>query len=276
MFLDSTRAVADKLLRDVRRVTFGISLAVQILFLAYYGWSIYNSIDSLPFLIIYSCLALVAIVSFINFLVVHKKKEKKNKVFNRILRIAKYIINGVTLGLNAYQLFTATAHTDLQIILLGISGIFWLVNIVVEILRAAVEYYFQLFEAAIRTDFAVVENTVNKVKELSEVVEKSKEVKGNFFEFIDKPLEAIANKITNKPPKKPTVQTEVAPTAAEKTVQQLTEQLKEDKKEQKKQKRAARKQRSHERAQEEKQQIKEHWQTIVNAVKEKMKRKKKK
>ena len=277
MFLDSTRAVADKLLRDIRRVTFGISLAVQILFLAYYGWSIYNSIDSLPFLIVYSCLALVAIVSFINFLVVHKKKEKKNKVFNRILRISKYIINGVTLGLNAYQLFTATARTDLQIILLGISGIFWLVNIVVEILRAAVEYYFELFRVALKTDFVVVEKTVNKVKELTEKVEELKNhPKGNFWKTVDAPFEALANKLANKQEKQPTVQTEVAPTTAETTVQKLTDEYLENNEEEKQKKREENQQSDNEMVAEEKKQIKEHWQTIVNAVKEKMKPKKKK
>ena len=278
MILASTRAVADKLLRDVRRVTFGISLSVQILFLAYYGWSIYNSIDSLPFLIVYSCLALVAIVSFINFLVVHKSKEKKNKVFNRILRILKYIINGVTLGLNAYQLFSADTSSDLQIILLGISGIFWLVNIVVEILRAAVEYYVELLMVAFKTDFAPIENAINKIKDLSNKIEDLKNVKGNFWKGLDAPFEALANKLTKKqePAPAPAVQTEVAPTAAEKTVQELTNAFVGNHEDEKKNKREARRQRNNEMAEDEKKQIKEHWQTIVNAVKEKFKFKKKK
>ena len=277
IFAGRTRAVADKLLRDIRKVAFWISLSVQILFLAYYGWSIYNSIDSLPFLIVYSCLALVAIVSFINFLVVHKSKEKKNKVFNRILRISKYIINGVTLGLNAYQLFSADTSSDLQIILLGISGIFWLVNIVVEIIRGAIEYYIELFMVAFKADFAVVENGLNKIKELTAKVEELKNhPKGNFWKAVDAPFEALANKLANKQEQQPTVQTEVAPTAAETTVKKLTDEYLENNEEEKRKKREENQQSDNEMVAEEKKQIKEHWQTIVNAVKEKLRFKKKK
>ena len=246
IFAGRTRAVADKLLRDIRKVAFWISLSVQILFLAYYGWSIYNSIDSLPFLIIYSCLALVAIGIFVNFFIEQKHKEKKYKIASRILRIAKYIINGVTIGLNAYQLFSADARSDLQIILLGISALSWVANILIEIIRAAVEKYFELFSIAIEKDFALLL--------------KGTQAKGNFFELIGKPIGAIANKISGQ-------EAEIAPAEAE--VAELTRAYEEQHKEENKQT-------SNERAENGKKQIKEHWQTIVNAVKEKMKRKKKK
>ena len=276
MILGSTRAVADKLLRDIRRIAFGVSLGVQILFLAYYGWSIYSNIESLPFLIIYASLAVVAIVSFINFLVISKHKEKKNKKFNRFLRVLKYIINGAMLAVNAYQLFKY-ARTDLQIILLGLSGIFWLANIVIEIIRVSVEYYFNLFKVAIKTDFAFVEKISKKVDELAEKVEKFKEVKGNFWEAIDAPLETIANKLENKQKTDTPVQEEVSVTKAEKIVGRIKEKFvsaqeerKKAKKEQKRteqeQEKEAVKQRSKERAEKEKKEIKEHLQVIKDKL----------
>ena len=235
-----TRAVADKLLRDIRSTVFWVSLIVQVVFLAYYGWSIYSNIKNLPFLIIYSVLALISVVAFINFLVTHKHKEKKNRVFNRILRITKYIANGVMLAVNVYEMIKYSG-SDIEIILLAISAIFWLANIILEIVRIAVEKYFDLFKVALKEDFSILEK-----------LNKAKDVKGSFFQFLDAPIEAIVNKIEKKDPK-PT------PTKTELAVAQLTKEYEETNA-------AATKQRSADRAAYEKKQLKEHVQTIFNHI----------
>lgn len=273
MIFGNTRAVADKLLRDIRRIAFGVSLGVQILFLAYYGWSIYSNIDSLPFLIIYASLAVIAIVSFINFLVISKHKEKKNKKFNRFLRVLKYIINGAMLAVNAYQLFKYT-RTDLQIILLGLSGIFWLANIVIEIIRVSVEYYFNLFKVAIKADAPIFINTIDKVTELSEKFEElKKHPKGTFWEAVDAPFEAWANKIRRKEKEKTTpVQAEIAPTATEKAVQQLAESFEENQKEKKQKQKEENRKQDNEKAEKEKKALGAHLKTIWEDIKPKKKK----
>lgn len=275
--LGSTRAVLNKLLRDVKNTVFWVSFSVQILFLTYYGWSIYSNIDRLPFLIVYSCLAAVAVAAFINFLIVHKRKDLKNKKFDRFLRVSKYVINGVMLAVNAYQ-FVCDTCSDLQLILFALSAIFWLVNIVVEIVRVVIEKYVELFSVAIKEDFAFFYKMSDKIKELTEKVDKAKEVKGNFWEAVNAPFEAIANKLDGKKKEPAPVQEEAAPTSAEKMVDELTDDLKdelEEKKQQKKEEKQRKKEEiknsSNARAEAAKQGIKENVKKIWEHIKPKKK-----
>ena len=243
MIFCRTRAVADKLLRDIRSAVFWVSLVVQIVFMGYYGWSIYSNIQNLPFLITYAALAVISLTAFITFLVTNKHKAKKNKKFNRFLRVMKYIINGGMLAVNAYELLKFTP-SDLKIILFALSALIWLANIVLEIVRAVVEKYCEWFSVAFEEDLGFI----GKLK-------KASEVKGNFFEFIDAPLEAVANLLDkNKKDKQPT-EKEIA-------AAQVADITKEFKAEQK----AVAKERSEARAKKEKKEIKEHFKKIKEGI----------
>ena len=242
MIFGRTRAVADKLLRDIRCTVFWVSLVVQIVFMGYYGWSIYSNIQKLPFLITYTALAVVSLTAFITFLITNKHKERKNKRFNRFLRVMKYIINGGMLAVNAYEMLNFTP-SDLKIILFGLSALIWLANIVLEIIRAVVEKYCEWFSIAFEEDLAFI----GKLK-------KASEVKGNFFEFIDAPLEAVANLFEKKKEKQAT-EKEIA-------AAQVADIAKEFKAEQK----AVAKERSEKRAEKEKQEIKEHFKKIKENI----------
>lgn len=244
MILGSTRAVADKAIRDIRCAVFWVSLVVQIVFMGYYGWSIYENLENLPFLIIYAALAVISLTAFITFLVTNRHKEKKNKKFNRFLRVFKYIINGAMLALNAYE-FRQSTPTDLGIILFALSVVVWLANIVLEIVRGAVERYWELFTVALEKDLAFMKK-----------LQKAAEVKGNFFEFIDAPLEAVANLIEKKKTKPAPAP---APTQAEVAVAEIAKEFKVRKK-------AEIQENSEKRAEKEKKEIKEHLKTILHGV----------
>lgn len=248
MILGSTRAVVNKAIRDIQCAVFWVSLVVQIVFMGYYGWSIYANMHNLPFLIIYAVLAAISLTAFITFLITNKHKKMKNKKFNRFLRVFKYIVNGATLAFNTYDLLQSTP-TDLEIILFALSAIVWLANIVLEIIRASVERYWELFTVALESDFAFMKK-----------LQKAAEVKGNFFEFIDAPLEAVANLLEKKKTKaKP------APTQAEVAVAEIAKEFKAEKK-------AEIQENSAKRAKKEKKEIKDHLKVIAGIFRLKKKK----
>ena len=64
-FLGRTKAVSNKVIRDLERTLFWITLIVQLIFLFFYGYSIYSNLEDLIFLIIYIILGLLSCFNFV-------------------------------------------------------------------------------------------------------------------------------------------------------------------------------------------------------------------
>lgn len=188
-FMCRTRAVSKKLVTDLDKSIFWITLIIQVFFFFFYGYSIYTNIHNIIFLITYSLLAVLAIFNFIFVITSHpyKKTESvmKIKLFSRIF---KYFINGTMLGVNIFEMIKFGA-TDFNKIMIIVSGISLVIQIILEIVRSITSYYIELFTTSIQMD-------LNFVLKLAKV----KEYKGNLLELLDLPLEAIANKLEGKQP----------------------------------------------------------------------------
>ena len=178
--MQRTRGLFSQIVSDVRKTVFWVNIIVQTIFFVFYGFSIYESIKNIPFLIIYSALLLISLIAYITNLVVYIKKLQKPKNFNRALRVFKYLANGTMLILNIVNM-VRYGLADLNIILLAVSGISYIVQIILEFVRIYVEKYSDLIMLAIEQDLGVL-------KRIGEIAD----VKGNFLTMVNKPLEKVA------------------------------------------------------------------------------------
>lgn len=186
--LGRTRGVFSEMVSDIKRISFWSHILVQIIFFGFYGYSIYSNIENLPFLIAYSLLLTISTVSFITYLYSHRKHTKQPRKFSRVMRIIKYLTNGTMVALNIIEMLSFPT-SDLTKILIVISGISLLVQIIIELVRIFIERYADDLTRSLEMDLAFFKN-----------IAKLKEVKGTFFQVLDAPLEAIANKLENKKP----------------------------------------------------------------------------
>ena len=192
MFLGRTIAVGNKLIKDVEKVLFWITLVVQLVFFVFYGYSIFTNFNNLIFLIIYSLLGTLSIFNFVHTIVTHpyRKKEKVKKV-KFFARIFKYIINGTMLGVNIFEMINY-GGTDFNKIMIIVSAISLVVQIIFEIIVPVMSNYINLFITSVKMDFNFIIKIANFVNPDG--------AKGNFFELLDLPFEAIANRIEGKEP----------------------------------------------------------------------------
>lgn len=183
IFIPRTRAVADKLINDVKNILFCVTIIVQVIFFGFYGYSIYKNVRNTIYLILYSVLALLSTLSFVYYLITRKEKSKTLNKFRRFLRVLKYFVNGGMVVVSGIALIGKEA-TDINLILLTLSGISLIIQVAIELLRVFTERYVELFSVALEGDLWVVEKMINP--------------KNSILDAIDAPLEAIANKIQNK------------------------------------------------------------------------------
>ena len=188
-FMCRTRAVSKKLITDLDKTIFWITLFVQLFFFFFYGYSIYTNIHNIIFLITYSLLAILALFNFIFVITSHPYKKSDSVISVKFFsRVFKYLINGTMLGVNIFEMIKFGA-TDFNKIMIIVSGISLAIQIILEIVRKITSYYMDLFTTSIQMD-------LNFVLKLAKV----REYKGNLLELLDLPLEVIANKIEGKQP----------------------------------------------------------------------------
>ena len=238
-FMGRTRAVADKLVKDIDKSMFWTTLVIQLFFFFFYGYSIYTNLSNTIFLVTYILLAALALFNFIYMIATHPyKKETGVKKVKLFARIFKYIINAAMIGVNIYEM-VKFGGTDFNKIMIIVSGISLGVQIILEFVRAHMAYYTELFVTSVQMDLSFF------IK-----LSKAKETKGNFYEFIDMPLEALANKLEGKEPEL---------TETEKMLNDLAKEYEKENKQKIKEN-------SEKNAEHQKNQIKEHWNTIRNKV----------
>jgi len=180
-----TKAVLDKTLKDLNRVSFWIAFAVQIVFLVFYGIKIYTNINHIVYLIIYTVLASIAFVSTIIFFIAsYPNKKRPAPKTMRAFRIAKYICRIAVIVVALVEL-AQMDKPDLDIIVTGISIVSLLVQVIFEIMRIAFEKYAELFSIAFEKDVAAFGYVLNP--------------KSSALNAIDGIIENATNKLTGKP-----------------------------------------------------------------------------
>ena len=232
-------AVSNKLIDDIKKIAFATGIIVQCIFFAFYCYSIYTNLQNLTFLIIYSFLFALSIAAFINYLIAKKKK------LNSLLKSIKYLISISLLVVRTYEYF-AYSGTFIDKIFLVISLVSLIAQALLVWTERFIEKYVELYTVAFQNDLKIFYD-----------LEKLKEHKGNFYEIIDAPFQAISNKIQHNQPQK---------SKAEQIVEKLTEEYKEQQKIKKKEKKERIKERSNQNAEKQKQEIKEHLNIIKNSI----------
>ena len=240
MFVN-TRAVASKLLQDVKRILKVTTTIVNVVFVVFYLYEIYSNFNNLIFLIANCVLLSLLITVFIVDACKNKQNKKQTKQFKRAIRICRYTVKLAMLSVTLYNTLTYGADA-IQIILFAISAISLFVNVLVEIAIPFVERYTEYFMASVQMDAGAVFKIVGAL--------------GNKHALLDLVPEMLADKIEKGN------QTEENMTDAEQKVKEWGDNLKQTLKEQK----AA-------RTNDEKSQLKQHLKVIGNHL---FRRKKKK
>lgn len=248
MALDRTFAVVDKTVKDFTRISFWVTIVVQVVFLALYGYKIYLNLDHLTYLIIYSVLALISMFGFIFYLSTYRSRKKKAiKGTKKGLRIFKYFANGAMMVAIIVEFALNGVTSDLELIISGISMISFILQIIFELVRSAYTKYSELLIIAIRLDVAGMESFITKTTNPKET----------FFSALNVPLKKLSRKIKG----------EDKPADKEKTkTEQYVEQLGDDYRAKKKEKKA-------ERVKKQKDEIKENLKTIFGFFRRKKKTK---
>jgi len=243
-----TRGVFSNMVEDIKKITFWAHILVQVIFFIFYGYSIYANFDKIIFLISYISLFIISFTAFIIYLINHNKHLKQSRKFGRLVRVTKYLANGTMVVFNVVEMLTYPI-SDFSKIILIVSGISLLVQIIIEFIRIFIEKYADMFSRSLELDLEFI-NKFNKLKE----------VKGTFFEVLDAPLEAIANKLEN-------IEPEVS--KLDKKLNKIGKEFNEDLKEKKFQKKLKKiqnkadiKKRSEENARQQKKEIVQHIKTI--------------
>ncbi|MFA6377800.1 MAG: hypothetical protein WCW63_04150 [Acholeplasmataceae bacterium] len=238
IIIERTTAVADKTVKDLRRLSFLIAIIVQVIFLCLYGFKIYINLNRIFYLTIYCFLASVSLFGFIFFLSTNRiKKLKKVSGTKRGLRVSKYLANTIMIVVILIEFFQLGA-SDLELILSAFSITSFIFQIMFELVRSAYDKYSELFMTALNMDFA-------KFDIISDP-------KSYLLSAVNTPLEKISNKITGAKTEKK------EPTKIEQCIDQLTREHKKQQKEAKKT-----------RANEEKREIKEHFNILLSIFKKK-------
>ncbi len=171
IFIKQTKETAEKLLADIKRFLFLVTILVQCVFFVYYVYSIYVNIHKPIFCAIYSSLFLLSIVAFINYLVTHKYPKDSLKGFSRFLRIFKYFINFSLIFVNFYSIIKFSG-TFINFLLLVISLFSLFFQIVIEVIRYFVEQQIK----AIKLKKATNQNT-----DKTDIKDKLTKIKDRIF-----------------------------------------------------------------------------------------------
>jgi len=250
MIAERSIAVLSDMLDDIKKILFYTIIVVQSIFVIFYGYSIYNNLQNIIFLITYSVLFVLSITFFINSIVKHNSDKSLNKNGKRFLNICKYLVNGTMLVVNVIELVKYGA-TDISKILLIVSAISLFVQVAIELIKVFMEKHFKRLKLALELDF--------------KFFYKFKEYKGNFYEMLEAPVEKLANWIEKKEPEKS--DEEIVLDSLVEKYEKKAEKKKAEKQEKKSQKKLETKQRSHENAEKQKEEFRQHIGVIGNAAK---------
>lgn len=184
-----TRAVLDDLICKIGKTAKTINIVVQIVFLGYFGYEIYKNINNIPFLICYSILLVLALASFIADLSKKQGKTKGVKQFKKVLKWFKYPTRIALLGFNIYDK-VVYGHTELEMVMLIVSGALIGFNFVVDLIVAFVNEYVKMLDYSFNKDIEPLTKVTATIS--------------NKYALLDLIPEALAKRIEGDVPEEPT------------------------------------------------------------------------
>lgn len=176
-----TFAAIEKIKRDLVKFLGILSLVSMIVFSIYYGYLIYKNIESLLYIIIYSVLFIVVIVSFV-LEKVFKSKEGNSRLKNRenyetkrnsmrIVKTFKYIAKSITVGIVIYEMFKYQ-NKDISLIFNIVSIVMLAISLISEFVIHFTMLYFDYIRIGFEldSDKSIVMN-LNPLNNLSKGVD---------------------------------------------------------------------------------------------------------
>lgn len=183
---DNTYGVLKKLKHDVLSIERVVETLLQIFFLFYYAYLIYNNIDSTLYLIIYSILGGVSLIYFVFYVIglISNNKFYKNQVkpvAKKIVTSIKYLIRIFTLVIAFIEMYREPT-SDFERIINIVSLVSLCVQIAISIVSHFITAYVDLFITSIKMDYEE-----SKIKDYVDKGEKiaNDGIKGSILGFIN-------------------------------------------------------------------------------------------
>lgn len=133
-----SKAMAEKMLIDIKRFLFFLTIAVQCVFFIHYIYSIVVNVNRPIFLTVYCVLLFLSLLAFINYLLTYKSPKELLKGISRFLRIFKYFVNFTLIAVNFYGMLNF-GTTFWNVFLLILSIISLVSQIFIEVIRYFIE-----------------------------------------------------------------------------------------------------------------------------------------
>ncbi|MBE6137844.1 MAG: hypothetical protein E7176_05560 [Erysipelotrichaceae bacterium] len=153
----NTYGVIKKLNKDLDLITKVVDFLVQVIFLFFYGYSIYANLDKPILLVVYIVLFIISILYFFFYVltlrIVSKNFKKKVKCrVKKSVKCVKYLTRFVTVGVALFEFFNYEI-SDFNKILTIVSCISLGVQILIDIVTKFVMSYVNLFTQAVQMDY---------------------------------------------------------------------------------------------------------------------------
>ena len=144
---DRTRAVGNKIIDDMKKTSFAISIIAQIFFIAFY---IYSLIFQNGIWQVKAVLLALATAYFIFYIIISQKGKsgkKTKKLVKMIYRHMKYVMSIVTIGMSIFSLCTDWSNSLLlDAVFVAVNCLTLLIQIIVEVIRKVGESYIVLLQ----------------------------------------------------------------------------------------------------------------------------------
>lgn len=184
--LDSTKNVFLKTVREIKLFTCVVTVLSQLITI---GYMIYACVVGTGLLPVNIILAVVSLGYLVIYVATYGTKNRAHKKLRSAAATAnrrmKLVGKTVTLGITIYGIYLSTEETTaISIILATLSIIFWILQVIFEILYSYVKRKAEEFVDALKNDVATAIEPVKKVGEFvkgvadTEVVGKVKELAG--------------------------------------------------------------------------------------------------
>lgn len=183
---ENTYGVLKKLKHDIALAERVVETALQIFFLFYYAYLVYNNLNNTMYLVIYAILGSISLIYFIFYLIglISKNSFYKKRVRNfvkRIVTIIKYAIRIFTIVFAFVEMYHYPI-SDFDRIINIVSLVSLCLQMLVSIISHFVSRYIDLFITSIKMDY--------EESKISDYVEKGERIatdgiKGSILGFIN-------------------------------------------------------------------------------------------
>lgn len=169
---DYTIAACTKTASDVKRLLHATTVIMQLFAV---GYPIYALCTERGYPIVNGILCMVSVLYLVFYLITYKCEDKEAAETKRAVRAAyRWIIHSgklFSLGMTVYGIyFAATKATLASLTLAALMLVFWLLQVLLEVLTSVLEDRFKLFISALHADFEVLEKISHGVGNFVKIV----------------------------------------------------------------------------------------------------------